>query len=122
MSLLKKAPVKDDASEQEEQTITLSEKEFLELSTLPGKRLRKIRYYYPIDGCLAEIDVFLDDLEGLALVDFEFSSNEEKEKFLMPNFCLVDVTQEDSIAGGFLAGRKYSDIESFLKKHNYQKL
>lgn len=120
--LTKKAPIKNDSSRQGEQTITLSKEEFLELSSLPGKRVRKIRYYYSIDGYLAEIDIFLDDLKGLVLVDFEFSSIKEKERFSMPDFCLVDVTQEDSIAGGFLAGRKYSDIESFLKKYNYQKL
>jgi len=120
--LTKKAPVKNDASEQKEQTIILSEEEFLEISTLPGKKLRKIRYYYPINGYLAEIDIFLDDLEGLTLIDFEFSSTKEKEKFSMPDFCLVDVTQEDFIAGGFLSGRKYSDIELFLEKYNYHKL
>ncbi len=120
--LTKKAPVKNDASEQEEQTITLSEEEFLELSALPGKKIRKIRYYYPIDGYLAEIDIFLDDLQELILVDFEFSSIKEKERFSMPSFCLADVTQEEFVAGGFLAGKKYSDIESSLKKYNYQKL
>lgn len=120
--LTKKAPVKNDASKQREQTITLSEEEFLELSALPGKKIRKIRYYYPIDGYLAEIDIFLDDLQELILVDFEFSSIKEKERFSMPSFCLADVTQEEFVAGGFLAGKKYSDIESSLKKYNYQKL
>jgi len=120
--LTKKAPVKNDASEQKEQTIILSEEEFLALSTLPGKKLRKIRYYYPINKYLAEIDIFLDDLQGLALVDFEFPSIKEKERFSIPDFCLVDITQEDFIAGGSLAGRKYSDIEQFLKKCNYHKI
>lgn len=120
--ITKKSPLKDDASEQEEQTITLTKEEFSELAILPGKRLRKIRYYYPINGQLAEIDLFLDDLEGLALADFEFSSLKEKESFQMPDFCLADVTQEESIAGGFLAGKKYSDIKSFLDKYNYKKL
>lgn len=120
--MTKKAPVKDDASEQREQTIPLSKEEFLELSAFPGKRLRKIRYHYPINKYLAEIDVFLDDLKGLALADFEFSSVEEKEKFSMPEFCLADVSQEEFTAGGFLAGKRYSDIEPFLRKYGYQKL
>lgn len=120
--ITKKAPVKDDASEQRERTITLSKEEFHELANLSGKRLRKIRYRYPVDRYLAEIDIFLDDLEGLALVDFEFSSIEEKARFSIPKFCLADVTQEEFIAGGFLAGKKYSDIESFLKKYNYKEI
>jgi len=120
--MTKKAPIKNDSSEQTEQTIFLSEQEFAELSNLKGKRLRKIRYYYPLNGKTAEIDVFLDDLEGLVLVDFEFNSLEEKTNFTMPDFCLADVTQEEFVAGGFLAGKKYSDIQTFLNKYNYQKV
>ena len=121
--ITKKSPLLEtDSSEQEEQTIILSEKEFTELSAILGKKIKKTRYYYPIDNRIAEIDIFLDDLKGLALVDFEFSSTEEKTEFQMPNFCLTDVTQEGFLAGGFLAGKKYSDIELFLKKYNYQKI
>lgn len=123
--ITKKAPMEKsprDSSEQEEQTISLSEKEFSELATLEGKRFRKVRYYYPVNNNTAEIDVYLDDLEGLVLVDFEFSSNEEKNNFAMPDFCLVDVTQEKSVAGGILVGKKYSDIKPFLDKYDYQKI
>jgi CYTH domain-containing protein len=122
LTLTKKSPIENDSSIQEEQTIILSEKEYKEFSQVPGKRLRKIRYYYPVDDYLAEIDLFLEDLEGLALVDFEFDSIEEKEKFLMPDFCLADVTQEESIAGGFLAGKRYADVEPFLEKYGYKKI
>lgn len=112
----------NDASEQEEHTIILSEEEFTTLSELNGKKLRKFRYYYPMNNITAEIDVYLDDLEGLALADFEFKSIEDKKNFIMPNFCLADVTQEKVAAGGILAGKKYSDIESTLNKYNYQKI
>jgi len=121
--MTKKEPINGiDSSEQEEQTISLSKEEFSELALLKGKRLRKIRYFYPWRNKIAEIDIFLDDLKGLALVDFEFSSSEEKEKFIIPDFCLTDVTQDKFMAGGWLAGRKYSDIESFLIENNFEKL
>ena len=120
--MTKKAPVTgNDSSEQKEETIPLSEKEFSELSTLEGKRLKKIRYYYIVGNRKADIDVFLDGLDGLVLVDFEFNSIEEKNRFVMPDFCLADVTQEKSVAGGILAGKKYSDIQSFLDKYSYKK-
>ena len=122
LTLTKKSPIENDSSVQEEQTIMLSEKEYIELSKIPGKRLRKVRYYYPFGKRLTEIDVFLDDLEGLVLVDFEFDFVKEKEEFPIPDFCLADVTQEEAIAGGFLAGKKYADIESFLGKHSYEKI
>ena len=121
--MTKKAPVREtDSSKQYEETISLSKEEFLELSKLPGKRLRKIRYYYPWNSTTAEIDIYQDDLEGLVLVDFEFDSIEAKNTFTMPDFCLADVTQEKGTAGGILAGKKYSDIEPILDKYNYQKI
>ncbi len=120
--MTKKSPIENDSSEQEEHTISLSEKEFSELSNLDGKRLRKIRYFYPINNRTAEIDIYLDNLEGFATVDFEFDSSEEKSNFTMPDFCLAEVTQEEFAAAGYLAGKKYEDIQSFLEKYNYKKI
>ncbi len=111
-----------DSSEMQEQTIPLSKEEWEALSTLKGRRFRKIRHYYPFEGKTAEIDVYLDGLEGLVVVDFEFTNIEDKNKFQMPDFCLLDVTQEETTAGGMLAGKEYKDIESFLNQHNYKKV
>ncbi len=121
--MTKKSPlVGNDSSEQGEQTIILSKEEWEELANLEGKRLRKIRYYYPFEGKTAEIDIYLDKLKGLGVVDFEFKTREEKNKFVIPDFCLLDVTQEKMTAGGILAGKKYKNIEPFLKKCRYTKL
>lgn len=121
--MTKKSPaIGDDASEQSEHTIFLSEEEFAELAKLDDKKLRKFRYFYPVNDLTAEVDFYLDDLEGLAMVDFEFKSVEGKNKFLMPDFCLVDVTQEKITAGGMLAGKKYADIKPTLDKYSYQKI
>ncbi len=113
---------KNDASCQAEHTIPLSENEFLALSRLEGKRLRKIRYYYDYKGRIAEVDVFLDELKGLVMVDVEFEEDTEKDAFEMPDFCLADVTQDEFAAGGMLCGKSYGDIESELKKRGYKKL
>ncbi|MFW5884754.1 MAG: CYTH domain-containing protein [Patescibacteria group bacterium] len=122
--ITKKQPkVEGDASAQTEETIVLSREEFEALNNqVEGKRVRKIRYFYNHQGRRAEIDVFQDDLEGLVLVDFEFESVNDKEKFLMPGFCLAEVTQEDFIAGGMLCGKGYEDIEKKLNKYNYSKI
>jgi hypothetical protein len=58
----------------------------------------------------------------LILVDFEFKNIEEKDKFLMPDFCLADITQEKFCAAGWLAGKEYSDIEQFLDTYGYKKI
>jgi CYTH domain-containing protein len=112
-----------DMTEKEEHTIPLSDKEFFALEKIGGKKVRKIRYYYLMpDGKDAEIGIFLDDLAGLGLVDFEFENREEKEKFIAPDFCLVDVSQDEWSAGGILAGKSYSQIENHLEKYNYKKI
>ncbi len=122
--LTKKEPVKEeDASHQEEQTIILTETEFNALNQqLEGKRVRKIRYFYDYKGRIAEFDVFQDDLGGLVVIDFEFATIYEKDNFQMPDFCLIDITQEVFVAGGMICGKIYKDIEDNLKKFEYDKL
>jgi len=121
--ITKKEPVVEgDASHQEEQTIKLTKIEFEALNGLEGKRVRKLRYNFDYNNRTAEVDVFQDALEGLVLVDFEFETIEEKDKFEMPNFCLADITQELFTAGGMICGKSYKDIESDLERFGYQKL
>jgi len=119
--ITKKEPIEEDASNQNESTITLSETEFNELMKLDGKKVRKIRYYYNYQGRRAEIDVFQKPLLGLVLVDFEFETIEKKDKFIIPDFCLVDVTQEEFIAGGMICGKTYKDIKENLDRFNYKR-
>lgn len=111
-----------DASTQMEQNIQITEDEFNAFSRMPANTVHKMRFLYPYKGKTAEIDVFLDRLEGLVLVDIEFNSKEELEKCAMPDFCLVDVTNEDCFAGGVLSNSDFSDIEDILSKFNYDKL
>jgi CYTH domain-containing protein len=120
--MTKKQPIGDDFSEQEEHTIKLNKEEFDSLMQVAGKKVRKIRYDYVYEGNRAEVDIFKDDLEGLALVDFEFTDVKKKNAFKMPDFCLVDVTQDTIFAGGMLCGKKYSDIEAKLRELKYVKI
>ncbi len=121
--MTKKTPVSEnDSSHMIEQTIILSPKEFEVLSKLPGKRVSKKRYCYNHGDLVAEVDVFTEDLKGLILIDFEFQKMEDKDAFEIPDFCLVEVTQEKFIAGGMLCGKKYSDISEELEKFGYEKL
>jgi CYTH domain-containing protein len=121
--MTKKMPVREgDASEQIEMTIPLDEEEFLTLAQSSQKRVAKDRYTVDIDGRSAEVDVFVGDLSGLILIDFEFSSPEEKTTFTPPSVVLSDVTQEDFIAGGLLAGRAYDDITNELDRFGYGKI
>lgn len=118
----KKYPINEgDASEQVEETIILDQKEFNILNTLDGKRIHKIRHYYKHNGHIAEIDIFKGPLDGLVVADFEFSKIEDKNSFIMPDFCLVDITQETFVAGGMLAGKSYNEIKNDLDRLGYVK-
>lgn len=121
--MTKKQPVDgNDSSRQHEHTIELSEEEFAALAKADGKRVAKRRYYFPHDGRTLEIDVFFENLSGLVVVDAEFETVEEMASFIMPDFCLVDVTQDALVAGGMLAGKSYAQIEDGLKRYGYGKI
>ena len=120
--ITKKELTGNDYSKLSEKTIPLTKEEFEELITLKGKRVAKTRHVFNHNGTTCEFDVFEEELKGLVLVDFEFETEEEKKKFVMPDFCLIEVTQEEFAAGGFLAGKKYEDIEKELEKYKYAKI
>jgi CYTH domain-containing protein len=121
--MTKKQPINNnDSSIQEENTIPLTKEEWENLSKAQGKKTHKIRYYYPYQSKIAEIDVFQGDLKGLVLVDIEFNDEKEKNQFKTPDFCLVEITQEEFIAGGMVCGKRYEDLEPKLKEFGYQRL
>ena len=121
--ITKKYPVEDgDASKQHEFTIKLTKEEFEELSLIEGKRTEKHRYKLDHQGREAEVDIFQGKLKGLVLIDFEFKTEEEKEIFEMPDFCLAEVTQEEFLAGGMLCGKSYEEVEENLNRFGYKKI
>lgn len=94
----------------------------LRLRQKSDKRVQKHRYNVVIGGYDAEVDVFQGALEGLVLIDFEFATLAEKAAFIPPACCLQDVTQEEFIAGGQLAGKSYDDISADLARFGYTRL
>lgn len=121
--LTRKQPAKwDDPSHQIETHMDLDELEFIYLSRNQSLlKLRKVRYFYQFQNKTFHIDIFQDELEGLVLVEIEFDSAKEKKDFKMPSFCLSDVTKEEFIAGGMLAGKSFRDIKETLDKFDYKR-
>lgn len=121
--LTKKIPVDGlDFSQHHEFTIPLTHNEYEALRVTSQRIVEKDRYETQIAGYPAEVDIFTGALAGLVLIDFEFSSYEEKSSFMPPAVCLRDVTQEEWIAGGILAGKSYEDIASNLEQAGYTKI
>lgn len=104
------------ASVHEESTIDITEDEFNAFLNADSKKVEKDRYVLDINNKKVEIDVFQDKLKGLVLADFEFDNKEELENFKFPDFCLIDVTEEEFIAGGMLAGKSFEDISEQLNQ------
>lgn len=113
----------DDASVMVEETILLAPEEYEFLNKLDGKKFSKKRYFYEYEkGKFCEIDIYQDKLRGLIVIDFEFNSIEEKDNFKVPDFCLIEVTNEEFLAGGMLCGKSYEDLEENLERFNYKKI
>lgn len=68
-----------------------------------GRRIRKSRHRIPVDSHIAELDVFHDDLDGLALVEVEFASDEAMASFIPPSWFGADVTDDESFTNASLA-------------------
>lgn len=120
--LTKKEPEDGDASRMTEHTIQLSPEEAAAFDALSAKRFTKRRYYCTIEGHAAEVDIYGADLAGLAIVDFEFTNDTDKAALTMPEICLADITHEEALAGGILAGKTYADLADVLARYNYQPL
>jgi CYTH domain-containing protein len=84
-------------------SIYLSPEEFRLLSSLPGRRLRKIRHALgKIDGADVFVDVFEGPLSGLIMAEAEFDTMEAMERFAMPDFAFREVTEDVRYTGGRL--------------------
>ena len=82
----------------EEYNLPLTEEAFLHLlDKCDGRIIRKTRYRMPVAGypsLTAELDVFSGELEGLVILEVEFSSMEEALTFTPPAWYGKDVTED----------------------------
>ena len=82
----------------EEYNLPLTEEAFLHLlEKCDGRIIRKTRYKMPVEGypsLTAELDVFSGELEGLVILEVEFSSIEEALTFTPPAWYGKDVTED----------------------------
>jgi len=115
--ITKKLPIKkNDFSIAEEINIPLTESEFNKLWPTVEKYLEKIRYYIPLENnFIAELNLYQNNLKGLAFVEVEFESEIEMESFKPPSWFGKDVTQEDFSANSFLVEKTLTEIKSYIK-------
>ena len=113
--MTKKYPkVPGDYSTMIEETINLLdyEYEFLE-KNLPGNVLEKNRYSKKENGYVIEIDEYIGKLAPLKVMDIEWDTvvlDLDLTEFDIKK----EITQQNSLAAGNLAGKNYSEIERYL--------
>jgi len=85
--------------------ISPQEYEALKERLLPGTQLiSKRRYHLPLaEGLTAELDVHLDQLEGLRYVEVEFASEEAARAFVPPEWFGLELTEMTNFSSQLLA-------------------
>ena len=106
----------DDLSIQEEYNTPLSKAEFEILRSAGGREVVKDRYKVPLGEHIMEIDIFREKLEGLIIIEVEFKNQAAKEAFAAPAYFGNEVTQEDFIAGTYLAGKSLDAIQADIDR------
>ncbi len=100
----------------EEVEVPLGSGDFDELWKLTeSRRIAKRRFFVPLDGGhRAEVDVYDGDLEGLAVAEVEFSSEEESHGFQPPEWFGRELTGDHRYANQELAlsGRPVGESEA----------
>ena len=68
-----------------------------------GVTIYKTRYQLYADDQLIAIDIFHNELDGLAYMEIEFKTKEESDNYKTPNWVIKDVTGDVNYKNGHLA-------------------
>jgi adenylate cyclase len=87
-----------------EEEVEITEAQFQALWPLiEGQRLSKRRFYVPLDGLVAEVDVYGGELDGLITAEVEFESSDQSDGFHPPPWLGTEVTEDPRFANQALA-------------------
>lgn len=68
-----------------------------------GRRIEKVRHRVPVEGGVADVDVYGGDLAGLCTAEVEFASEAAAAGFAPPPWCGREVTGEEGWGNAALA-------------------
>ena len=68
-----------------------------------GRRIEKVRYEIPVDGGIAELDVYEGELAGLFTVEVEFADEQSADRFRPPAWFGTEVTGDERWTNASLA-------------------
>ena len=100
----------------EQSSIELAAKEYDVLASFEGRELRKNRYIYQEPDAETEIDIYLGKLWGLNLANIYFETEKGRSEFVLPEYSIVEVTNDEFFDGPNLVGMSFKDVqERFLE-------
>jgi CYTH domain-containing protein len=102
--------------------IHLNDGEYQAFERFEGREIRKNRYFYKAAGRDFEIDVYLGDLWGLTLAKVYFEMLEDLQNFEMPEFTVMDVTNNKFFTGENLIGKKFADVQAEYQESKKRKV
>lgn len=101
-----------------EETKKLTKKQFDNLYIKANKKIKKKRYYYPLENNLiAEIDVYLDNLKGLKVVEVEFPDINAYKEFTPLSWFGKEVTDSKGIYPPHIADLSISKVRKINDKY-----
>jgi adenylate cyclase len=68
-----------------------------------GRRLAKARHLVPLDGLIAEVDVYHEALAGLVVAEVEFETEADSDRFDPPDWFGRELTGDDRYSNARLA-------------------
>lgn len=80
-----------------------------------GRTIVKHRYKIPVGKYVAEVDKYLDDLEGLLVVEVEFKSLEDANNFEVPSWFGKEITDDLRYKNGNLAIATKDEVRELIK-------
>lgn len=92
----------------------LNEAEYETFKIFEGREIRKNRYFYDLDGIGFEIDIYLGRLWGLNIAKVYFETKAEQMNFKLPEFAVLEITNDEFFAGESLVEKEFRDIQNRL--------
>lgn len=86
---------------------------------IKGRTIKKVRTFIKADRKVAELDTFLGDLEGLAIVGVKFESEKELECFIPPPWFGEDITGDERYQNSTLS--KMEEVSSIIPNANIKR-
>ena len=93
-----------DGLKRDEKEYYITENEYKNLlKKQEGNSIHKTRYQIKYEGEIYEIDIFHDQLDGLAYLEIEFEDEKKAKEFNAPDWVIKDVTDNINYKNGYLS-------------------